>query len=114
MRRLLAPCIAATSSFSFKWSASESLFCVRWMRNTIRNVMIVVPVLMTSCHVSEKPNSGPSAAQIKMQRQDATKVNGLPVALATLSDILPKTADTDIGHLILVADRRTGDHAIVS
>ena len=32
---------------------------MRWIRNTIRNVTIVVPVLMTSCHVSEKPNSGP-------------------------------------------------------
>ena len=31
----------------------------RWIRNTIRNVTIVVPVLMTSCHVSEKPKIGP-------------------------------------------------------
>ena len=31
----------------------------------MRKVTIVVPVLMTSCHVSEKPNSGPDASQIK-------------------------------------------------
>ena len=49
--RLLAPAIAATSSFSLSCTASESLFCVRWMRNTIRNVTMVVPVLMTSCQV---------------------------------------------------------------
>jgi hypothetical protein len=30
-------------------------FCVFWMRNTIRNVTIVVAVLMTSCQVSLKP-----------------------------------------------------------
>ena len=40
-----------------------SRFCVFWIRNTIRNVTIVVPVLMTSCHVSLKPNSGPVTAQ---------------------------------------------------
>ncbi len=33
--------------------AIESLFCDRWMRKTIRNVTMVVPVLITSCHVSE-------------------------------------------------------------
>jgi hypothetical protein len=30
------------------------LFWDRWMRNTIRKVTTVVPVLITSCHVSEK------------------------------------------------------------
>ena len=29
----------------------------------MRNVTIVVPVLMTSCHVSLKPNSGPVMIQ---------------------------------------------------
>ena len=29
-----------------------SRFCVFWIRNTIRNVTIVVDVLMTSCQVS--------------------------------------------------------------
>jgi hypothetical protein len=32
------------------------------MRKTIRNVTIVVPVLMTSCHVSLKPKKGPEMA----------------------------------------------------
>lgn len=53
LRRLLAPFKADTSSFSFNCTASDSLFCERWIRNTIRNVTTVVPVLMTSCHVSE-------------------------------------------------------------
>jgi hypothetical protein len=30
-----------------------SWFFVFWIRNTMRHVTIVVPVLMTSCHVSE-------------------------------------------------------------
>src|SRR3954454_24049940 len=34
------------------------------MRKTIRNVMIVVPVLMISCHVSENPKIGPVTAHI--------------------------------------------------
>ena len=38
---------------------SASRFCVLWMRNTIRKVMIVVPVLMTSCQVSLNPKDGP-------------------------------------------------------
>ena len=46
--------MAATISFNFSWIASESLFCARWIRNTIRNVTTVVPVLITSCQVSEK------------------------------------------------------------
>ena len=33
------------------------------MRNTIKNVIMVVPVLMTSCQVSEKWNNGPVAPQ---------------------------------------------------
>jgi len=37
-----------------------SRFWVAWIRKTIRNVRIVVPVLMTSCHVSLKPKRGRS------------------------------------------------------
>src|SRR5271156_2723853 len=36
------------------------------MRNTIRKVTMVVPVLMTSCHVSEKRKSGPVIPQTTM------------------------------------------------
>src|SRR5262249_43321288 len=66
IKRLLAPLIAATSSFSFRWTASVSLFCARWIRKTIRKVTIVVPVLITSCHVSEKPKRGPVASHSTM------------------------------------------------
>jgi hypothetical protein len=34
---------------------------------------MVVPVLMTSCHVSEKPNTGPEAAQNITMRQQIMK-----------------------------------------
>jgi len=34
-------------------AAFASRFWVFWIRNTMRNVMIVVAVLMTSSHVSE-------------------------------------------------------------
>jgi len=37
--------------------ALPSRFCVAWMRKTIRKVMMVVPVLITSCQLSEKPNT---------------------------------------------------------
>jgi len=46
---LLAPDIAATISFNFNCTARDSLFWARWMRNTMRNVAMVVPVLMTIC-----------------------------------------------------------------
>jgi hypothetical protein len=36
---------------------AASRFCVFWIRNTMRNVTIVVPVLMTSCHVSSSEKS---------------------------------------------------------
>src|SRR3984885_7184980 len=36
------------------------------MRKTIRNVTMVVPVLITSCQVSEKWNAYPEAPQTKM------------------------------------------------
>ena len=40
-----------------------AIFWVFWIRNTIKKVTIVVPVLMTNCHVSEKPKNGPLTAQ---------------------------------------------------
>jgi hypothetical protein len=39
---------------------------VFWIRKTIRKVTIVVPVLMTSCHVSENRKIGPVTAQTTM------------------------------------------------
>ncbi len=51
--RVRAPFTARMSSSSLIWVATASRFCVFWMRNTIRNVTIVVPVLMISCQLSE-------------------------------------------------------------
>jgi len=61
--RLLAPSMAARISFSLMFTARESLFWARWIKNTIRNVTMVVVVLMTSCHESEKWKTGPSRSQ---------------------------------------------------
>jgi hypothetical protein len=44
--------MAMISSSSLSWKARESRFCVFWIRKTIRKVTMVVPVLITSCHVS--------------------------------------------------------------
>jgi hypothetical protein len=52
------------------------------MRKTMRKVTMVVPVLMTSCHVSEKPKSGPVTAQTMMTSTASAKVAGRPVARA--------------------------------
>ena len=77
MSRLLAPCTAATISLSLSWTASESLFCERWMRNTIRNVTIVVPVLMTSCQVSDR-KSGPVTSQMTMMTRRSRRPTSCP------------------------------------
>ena len=52
--------------------ATASRFWVFWIKNTMRKVTMVVPVLMTSCHVSEKWKMGPVTAQPRMTstRQD--------------------------------------------
>jgi hypothetical protein len=50
--RLCAPRTAMISSDSLTCSAKVSRFCVFWIRNTMRNVMIVVEVLITNCQVS--------------------------------------------------------------
>jgi hypothetical protein len=52
------------------------------MRKTIKKVMIVVPVLMTSCQVSLNPNIGPMTAQTKIIETAMINVTGLPVILA--------------------------------
>jgi len=44
---------------------------------------MVVPVLMTSCQVSEKWNNGPVTAHATMIKVAATNANGDPVACAT-------------------------------
>lgn len=54
------------------------------MRNTIKNVIIVVPVFITSCHVSLNPNSGPRNAQRIMIEAAMKKVAGFPVTVAAV------------------------------
>src|SRR6476659_321009 len=81
---LLAFSFAAMSSFSFNCKAVVSLFCDCWMIKTMRKVMIVVPVLMTSCHVSEYLNIGPVRAQMMITRNAIISAAGRPVALVTL------------------------------
>ncbi len=56
------------------------MFCECWIRNTIRNVTIVVPVLMMSCQVSENPNTGPLTAQITNTIAATENAHGLPAA----------------------------------
>jgi hypothetical protein len=50
------------------------------MRNTMRNVTIVVPVLITSCQVSEKRKIGPVSAQTKTTRNARRKADAVPVS----------------------------------
>src|SRR5262245_26870418 len=86
MSRLLAPGMAATISFSFSWIASESLFWARWIRKTIRKVTTVVPVLITSCHVSEKRKIGPVTSQTMMMLTAIANAQELPVQAVTARD----------------------------
>src|SRR5271170_1515164 len=48
------------------------------MTKTIRNVMMVVLVLIMSCHVSEKLNSGPLSAHVAMISRAIANVSGRP------------------------------------
>src|SRR5437016_4060122 len=60
------------------------------MIKTIRNVMIVVPVLITSCHVSEKLNMGPVTNHMITITQAIINAAGLPEALVIFVAILSK------------------------
>src|SRR5437667_11041189 len=90
------------SSSSFTWIASESRFCVLWMRNTIRNVITVVAVLMMSCQVSLKPKIGPVIAHAAITNTASVKASGLPVAFA---DHLVKRVNDDLDLLGLMHHR---------
>jgi hypothetical protein len=81
--------VARISSSSFSWIAAVSRFWVFWIRKTIRKVTMVVPVLMTSCHVSEKPKSGPVTIQIAITARASRKVLGRPHQEATFLAMLP-------------------------
>ena len=51
----------------------------------MRNVTMVVPVLMTSCQVSENANKGPLIAQIATAATAMKKAAGVPMAAAVVS-----------------------------
>lgn len=51
-----------------------------WIKKTIRNVTIVVPVLMINCHVSEYRNMGPVIAQTSTIIAASKNVNARPAA----------------------------------
>ncbi len=70
--------------------ALKSRFWVFWIRKTIRKVTIVVPVLITSCQVSEKPNSGPVAAQTTTTSAAVRNAQGDPTALEVRCEIFRK------------------------
>jgi len=52
--------------------------------------MIVVPVLITSCQVSENLNMGPDTIQIMMIKKAMINAVVLPVALVTKDEIFSK------------------------
>jgi hypothetical protein len=52
--------------------------------NTIKKVIIVVPVLITNCQVSEKPKSGPVHAQIITIINALINAAGRPVAFVMI------------------------------
>ena len=51
------------------------------MTKTIKKVTTVVPVLMTSCHVSEKWKIGPENAQNTTMTKARINAEGRPVAM---------------------------------
>lgn len=67
---------------SLSSTAALSRFWVFWIRNTMRNVTIVVPVLMTNCQVSVKPNSGPVPTQTTIVNPARPNVRGWPAEWA--------------------------------
>src|ERR1051326_6729576 len=64
------------------------------MRNTIKNVMIVVAVLITSCQVSEKWKSGPRTAQAIIATTAKAKAVGEPSAISTIKQKVSAVQET--------------------
>jgi hypothetical protein len=83
---------ARSSSSSLRCIALVSRFWVCWMRKTIRKVTIVVPVLITSCQLSEKPKSGPTTAQAMTVPAAMVNAGGLPTTSETQVATFPKYA----------------------
>ena len=83
MMALRAPWTARISSSSLIWVALLSRLVVAWMTKTMRNVTIVVAVLITSCHVSEKSNSGPVTSHVTITAAASSRAYGEPAAFVT-------------------------------
>ena len=73
--------------------AAVSRFCVFWIRNTIRNVTMVVNVLMVSCQASLKPKSGPLIAHSTTMAPASAQVTGRPENCAVF---LAKRVNQDV------------------
>lgn len=69
---------ARSWSSSFACIAASSRFWLFWIRNTIRNVMMVVLVFTTSCQVPEHRNGGPQAAKKMIHVAASTNMPGWP------------------------------------
>src|SRR4051794_389563 len=67
------------------------------MRKTIRKVTIVVPVLITNCHSSEKAKNGPETAHTSTTPKAIRKADLLPVSWVVQAAARPnrsrRTAD---------------------
>jgi len=71
--------------------AIESLFCAFCFKNTIRKALIVVPVIITNCHVLKKLNNGPVSAHISTTLNAPTNAGVQPNALVNFGvNILKK------------------------
>jgi hypothetical protein len=57
------------------------------MTNTIKKVIMVVPVLITNCQVSENLNIGPVTAQITITNKAIVKAVEVPTALVIPEEI---------------------------
>jgi hypothetical protein len=58
------------------WCVGRSRFCEVWMRNTMRNVMTLVSVFITSCQVSENLKTGPVTSHMTTVRTATAKTEG--------------------------------------
>src|SRR5690349_19856032 len=87
--------------------ALESRFWVFWIRKTIRKVMIVVPVLITSCQTSEKWKNGPLMAQTTMIATATRKAQAVPGGAETLLENLRNASDIRRYPLALRLCKRT-------
>lgn len=67
------------------------------MMNTIKKVIMVVLVLITSCQVSENLKMGPVTAQSMIRTHAIIKAPGLPDALVTCVENLSKKRPKELG-----------------